>query len=76
MPTFDAKGIETVRRDSCPAVGKTLEATLRILFSTKDLSQVRPELLPCCSIWQRCACLDCRLSRLYTVLQGDTFDTA
>lgn len=21
-PTFDAKGIETVRRDNCPAVGK------------------------------------------------------
>lgn len=38
---FDAKGIETVRRDSCPAVAKILEQTLRILFRTADLSIVR-----------------------------------
>ncbi|CAH8642458.1 unnamed protein product [Dicrocoelium dendriticum] len=31
-PTFDAKGIETVRRDSCPFVGNVLEETLRLLF--------------------------------------------
>ena len=37
---FDAKGIETVRRDTCPAVAKMLEATLRLLFTSKDLSQV------------------------------------
>lgn len=41
LPTFDAKGIETVRRDGCPAVQKVLEATIRILFTTKDLSQVK-----------------------------------
>ena len=40
-PIFDAKGIETVRRDTCGAVAKMLERCLRILFSTKDLSQVR-----------------------------------
>lgn len=40
-PIFDAKGIETVRRDSCPAVAKMLEACLRILFSSKDLSAVK-----------------------------------
>lgn len=34
------QGIETVRRDSCPAVCKLLEASLRILFATSDLSQV------------------------------------
>ncbi|KAJ3193236.1 DNA polymerase zeta [Irineochytrium annulatum] len=28
-PGFDAKGIETVRRDGCPAVAKTLEQTLK-----------------------------------------------
>lgn len=39
-PTFDAKGIETVRRDSCPVVGKTMERSLRILFETNDLSMV------------------------------------
>ncbi len=39
-PTFDAKGIETVRRDSCPAVAKMLEASLRILFASRDLRWV------------------------------------
>ena len=39
-PTFDAKGIETVRRDTCGAVAKMMERTLRILFTSKDLSQV------------------------------------
>ena len=39
-PTFDAKGIETVRRDTCPAVAKTMERSLRILFASRDLSQV------------------------------------
>jgi DNA polymerase zeta len=28
-PEFDAKGIETVRRDSCPAVAKMLEVCLK-----------------------------------------------
>lgn len=41
-PIFDAKGIETVRRDTCAAVAKMMERSLRILFSTKDLSQVLP----------------------------------
>lgn len=44
-PTFDAKGIETVRRDTCPAVAKTLERSLRILFASRDISQV-PRLCP------------------------------
>lgn len=41
VPTFDAKGIETVRRDGCPAVSKLLEHSLRILFESKDLSNVK-----------------------------------
>eukprot|EP00887_Chlorella_sp_A99_P007603 scaffold20.g7603.t1 len=45
-PAFDAKGIETVRRDTCPAVSKMLERTLRILFATKDLTQARRADLP------------------------------
>ncbi len=45
-PIFDAKGIETVRRDSCAAVAKTLERSLRILFETQDLSQVALQVLP------------------------------
>eukprot|EP00160_Parvularia_atlantis_P000588 Unigene10475_Nuclearia_a/m.32015 Unigene10475_Nuclearia_a/g.32015 ORF Unigene10475_Nuclearia_a/g.32015 Unigene10475_Nuclearia_a/m.32015 type:complete len:326 (+) Unigene10475_Nuclearia_a:4247-5224(+) len=40
-PTFDAKGIETVRRDTCPAVSKTLERTIKMLFRTQDLSEIK-----------------------------------
>ena len=39
-PIFDAKGIETVRRDGCPAVAKILEKTLRTLFDSRDVSKV------------------------------------
>ncbi len=39
--TFDAKGIETVRRDACPAAAKILERALRTLFAGADLSAVR-----------------------------------
>lgn len=37
---FDAKGIETVRRDTCPVVMKILEKALRVVFDTRDLSEV------------------------------------
>ena len=40
-PLFDAKGIETVRRDGCPAVAKVLEKSLRILFERRDVSQTK-----------------------------------
>ena len=40
-PFFDAKGIETIRRDSCPAVSKLLERSLRTVFESKDLSLVK-----------------------------------
>jgi len=40
VPVFDAKGIETVRRDTCGAVAKMMERSLRILFASKDVSQV------------------------------------
>ncbi|RCK64703.1 DNA polymerase zeta catalytic subunit [Candida viswanathii] len=40
-PKFDAKGIETVRRDGIPAQLKMTEKTLRILFETKNLSKVK-----------------------------------
>ncbi|KAM4529024.1 DNA polymerase zeta catalytic subunit [Fundulus diaphanus] len=40
-PTFDAKGIETVRRDGCPAVSKILERSIKLLFETRDISQVK-----------------------------------
>ncbi|KAG8099150.1 hypothetical protein GUJ93_ZPchr0013g35749 [Zizania palustris] len=40
-PIFDAKGIETVRRDTCPAVAKILEQSIRIMFEQQDLVKVR-----------------------------------
>ncbi|XP_050053975.1 DNA polymerase zeta catalytic subunit isoform X2 [Aphis gossypii] len=40
-PKYEAKGIETVRRDGCPAVSKILEKSLCILFETKDIAAVK-----------------------------------
>ncbi|CAI6335616.1 unnamed protein product [Periconia digitata] len=40
-PEFDAKGIETVRRDGTPAEQKIEEKALKTLFRTSDLSQVK-----------------------------------
>lgn len=40
-PKFDAKGIETIRRDSCKLVSENLEKSLRILFDTMDVSKVK-----------------------------------
>jgi DNA polymerase zeta len=40
-PIFDAKGIETVRRDTCPVVSKVLEKSLRMLFESKDMSLIK-----------------------------------
>lgn len=39
--TLDAKGIEVVRRDQCPAAMKIQEKVLRLLFSSRDMSLVR-----------------------------------
>jgi DNA polymerase zeta len=41
VPEFDAKGIETVRRDGTPAEQKIEEKALKILFRTHDLSKVK-----------------------------------
>ena len=41
VPTFNAKGIETVRRDGFPAQQRMVEACIRILFRTQDLSLVK-----------------------------------
>ena len=40
-PQWDAKGIETVRRDGCGALRKIMESSLRVLFDTSDISRVR-----------------------------------
>lgn len=40
-PTFDAKGIETVRRDGIPAQQKIVKKAITILFSTMDISKIK-----------------------------------
>ncbi|XP_048520386.1 DNA polymerase zeta catalytic subunit-like [Dendroctonus ponderosae] len=40
-PIYEAKGIETVRRDGCPAVSKMLQKCLTLLFETKDVSLIK-----------------------------------
>ncbi|KXX76254.1 DNA polymerase zeta catalytic subunit [Madurella mycetomatis] len=49
VPEFDAKGIETVRRDGTPAEQKIEEKALKILFDTADLSQVKEYFQSQCS---------------------------
>ncbi|SJL04429.1 related to DNA polymerase zeta, catalytic subunit [Armillaria ostoyae] len=49
-PAFDAKGIETVRRDGVPAQQKMTETCLKILFRTQDLSKVKDY---CCRSWSK-----------------------
>ena len=41
LPFFDAKGIETVRRDGIPGQKKIVEKCIRLLFQTKDLSKIK-----------------------------------
>lgn len=48
-PKFDVKGIETVRRDTCQAVAKTLEKSIRLFFERQDMSIVR-SLISCALI--------------------------
>ncbi|KAG8944786.1 DNA polymerase zeta [Tulasnella sp. 424] len=49
-PVFDAKGIETVRRDGIPAGQKMVEKCLKILFRSQDLSEAKAY---CQSSWQK-----------------------
>ena len=45
VPELDVKGLEIVRRDTCPLVAKTFERCLHILFRKKDLSLVKAYLV-------------------------------
>lgn len=47
-PKLDAKGIEIIRRDGCPAERKILEKCLRLLFTSGDLSAVKSYVLRQC----------------------------
>lgn len=40
-PVFDAKGIETIRRDGFPAQSKIEEVALKMLFRGNDLSEIK-----------------------------------
>lgn len=40
-PVFEAKGIETVRRDGCDVVVKILKKSLTLLFQTKNMSAIK-----------------------------------
>jgi DNA polymerase family B/C4-type zinc-finger of DNA polymerase delta len=40
-PVFDAKGIETVRRDACPAVSGIMKHALELFFRDPDLSKLK-----------------------------------
>ncbi|CAN4108758.1 unnamed protein product [Withania somnifera] len=44
-PVFDAKGIETVRRDTCGAVSKIMERSLRVFFEYRDIEKVKSYLV-------------------------------
>ncbi|CDW73683.1 dna polymerase zeta subunit [Stylonychia lemnae] len=44
-PVLDAKGIETIRRDTVEAVAKIMDKCLRLLFETKDLTQIKSYLI-------------------------------
>ena len=48
-PEFDDKGIETVRRDTCPIVSKILEHSLKLFFRTNEMDQVRKYVLEQCT---------------------------
>ncbi|CAK7902262.1 DNA polymerase zeta catalytic subunit [[Candida] anglica] len=41
VPKFDAKGIETIRRDGIPAQQIIMERSLRMLFETQNLSLIK-----------------------------------
>ncbi|BEJ14698.1 hypothetical protein CspHIS471_0404650 [Cutaneotrichosporon sp. HIS471] len=47
-PSFDAKGIETIRRDGFPAQAKLEEVCLKMLFRGNDLSEIKAH---CRSEW-------------------------
>jgi DNA polymerase zeta len=49
-PSFDAKGIEVVRRDQCPITIKMQEKSLRMLFQDRDVSAVKEFL---CRQWTK-----------------------
>ncbi|XP_078322604.1 uncharacterized protein LOC111104775 [Crassostrea virginica] len=71
-PIFDAKGIETVRRDSCAAVSKILERSIKILFGCKDVSKVKEYVLRQCRKFMegKVSMQDCVFAKEYRGMKG------
>lgn len=71
-PVFDAKGIETVRRDSCAAVSKILERSIKILFGCKDVSKVKEYVLRQCRKFMegKVSMQDCVFAKEYRGMKG------
>eukprot|EP01084_Bolivina_argentea_P177200 306479_1 len=49
-PIIDAKGIEMIRRDSCPIVKEIMKNILNIIFKQKNVSQIKKYLI---NIWSK-----------------------
>lgn len=64
---FDAKGIETVRRDTCLIVSKILQHSLKLLFHSKDVTRVRRYVQSECEkiLSNRCNLLDFIFAKEY-----------
>ncbi|ESO87294.1 hypothetical protein LOTGIDRAFT_107156 [Lottia gigantea] len=71
-PVFDAKGIETVRRDNCGAVSKILERCIKILFTSKDISQVKQFVIRQCQklLEGKVSLQDCVFAKEYRGMAG------
>ncbi|KAK6169216.1 hypothetical protein SNE40_020308 [Patella caerulea] len=71
-PVFDAKGIETVRRDNCGAVSKVLERCIKLLFTTRDISQVKQYVVRQCQklLEGKVSLQDCVFAKEYRGMSG------
>ncbi|XP_064595699.1 uncharacterized protein LOC135462216 [Liolophura sinensis] len=71
-PVFDAKGVETVRRDNCPAVSKILEKCIKVLFASRDVSLIKQYVLKqCVKLLQgRVSLQDCIFAKEYRGMSG------
>ncbi|XP_050394966.2 DNA polymerase zeta catalytic subunit [Patella vulgata] len=71
-PVFDAKGIETVRRDNCAAVSKVLERCIKLLFTTRDISQVKQYVVRQCQklLEGKVSLQDCVFAKEYRGMSG------
>ena len=50
-PVIDAKGIEMIRRDSCPIVQETMQNVLNIIFKKRNVSEIKKYLIN--NVWSK-----------------------